>query len=180
LAAGSADETEGFYRQAVREGRGVMQYLVDVDGPVMGWIIEANGRAPAVLAAEMAARRATRFDPSQDAGANVDPDTGRKLPGHLDRVDHPEAAAYYARLKEELEARGSPEAAALRDAAEHTAWLLYKAWVDAGKPLALQPPPEEPEAAPDLTTFYLVLVAAAVLAILVRLRRAPPARPPRS
>ena len=71
-----------------------------------------------------------------------------------------------------LEARGSPEAAAMRDAAAHLAQLYYTAWVRAGKPAGFSAAPAEPEPA-NISMYMLLIPSAVLLLVLFWPRRRP-------
>ncbi len=158
------------YRERIREGRRPMRFLEKPEEAVFGWIVEAHARVAPVLEADTIAREATGYNPKEHEKAEGG------MASDLDRVDAPEARPYYARLQEELEKRGSPEAAAMREAAAHVADLLYTAWVRAGKPVALVPPPKQEE---SNLTWYLVAAAVAMTLLLLWPRRRPePSEPP--
>ena len=92
----------------------------------------------------------------------------------LDDVNSARAKPYYAAFKSELESRGQPEAAALRDAADHVAQLFYTAWVRAGKPAGLTAPPTAAAAAaPPTIAYWWLVVPTVVLTLLSLFRRRP-------
>jgi len=109
------------YRTQIAKGRRPVHYLAHPTDRLFDWLIAAHARVPLILEADTAARRAGRYNPAQH-------------PEDVDQVDSARALPYYKALADELAKRGSPEAAALRDASAHLADLFYTAWVRAGKP----------------------------------------------
>ena len=152
-----------FYAVEVRKGRADVPYLDDPTARLFDWAIEAAGRVQPILDADAAARKATGYVQSEKK------DEAEK---EMEDPAHPRSKAYYAAFKKELEARGSPEAAGMRDAAAHTAALFYTAWVRAGKPLSLEPPPPK-ETPPPPTPYWLIFMAIGMLALLLWPRRRP-------
>jgi len=175
LEIGLVNRYADFYAAAVREGRTEVQFLEDAEDGLFQWIAQAHARVPPILEAETAARRATGYSPGLEPAARESPDYPRlkaAKEADLDNLAAEPAKAYYAAFKRELEARGSPEALAMRDAADHVAALLYTAWVRAGKPpsLALAPAPAAPQGVP---IWFIALTAAMfILLFLPRRRRA--------
>jgi hypothetical protein len=158
-----------FYAAEIRKGRAEVPYLENVRDRCFDWIVQANARVQPILDADTAARRKTgykRSDNREEAEKETeDPSSDRSRP-------------YYAALKQELEARSSPDAAAMRDAADHLSSLFYTAWVRAGKPLSLAPAPAA-QAAPAPTLPYWLIGLTVLLIILTLLpRRRPGPTPP--
>ena len=152
---------QDFYAERLRDDREEVAYLDDVEAALFEWVVAAHGRASPILEADADARAATGYDPG--------------LPEHkadLDDLSSKRAAPYYRALQKNLAARGHPVAAAMRDAAAHTARLFYTAWVRAAKPrtLSAAPRPETEESFP----WTWVFVGIVVLTILLW-----PARRPR-
>jgi hypothetical protein len=148
-----------FYAAEVARDRTIVLYL---EGPVeaaFGWVVAANGRVAAVLEADAIARREANYNPKQwerpaDGSAS-----------DLDDLESARARPYYARLKAELQARGSPEAAAMRDAAHHVAECLYTAYVLSGKQIGRAAEAAEKPSAPAFP--YWALVAGVLVAIVL-------------
>jgi hypothetical protein len=117
-----------FYEAEVRKGREKVAAICDPRDTAFEWVLTSYDRTSLVLEADTIARRSTGYNPKDheraEAGGVAD----------LDNVESEQARPYYARLKEELDRRGAPEAAAMREAAEHVAQLLYTAYVAAGEP----------------------------------------------
>jgi len=152
---------EDFYRSELRRGRRQEAFLDDPDDRLFDWLTAAHGRVKPILEADSVARHRTRYNPAQH-------------PEDLDDVASKRARPYYETLRQELKRRGSPEAAAMRDAAAHLADLLYTAWVRAGKPPE-HPVSPEPQEEPQPMTHYLIFAAAAALLLsLLWSRRRPP------
>jgi hypothetical protein len=155
-----------FYAAEVRRDRTDVLYVQDPRGALFDWLIQAGARVAPILEADTAARRKTGYAP---------PEKVEDFDRELDDLNSERAKAYYAAFKSELEARASPDAQAMRDAAAHLAQLLYTAWVRAGKPASLSPVPAPAEAAPSSVPYWLILPAAIlVLLILVPRRRPAP------
>ncbi len=151
---------DSYYRAEIRKDRYDLPLVEDPTGRLFDWLIAAYARQKPILEAETAARTKTNYNPAQ----------------HTDDLDNPEserAKPYYAAFKQELEARGSPEAAAMREASGHVAELLYTAWVRAGKPLALTPAPPEPAEQPVSPQLWMALLAAGMVLVLLWPRRRP-------
>jgi len=147
-----------FYAAEIRKGRRPVRYLSKPKDHLAGWAIAAHGRIGPVLEADAVARKKATYNPAQH-------------PEDLADLDAVAARPYYEALKRDLERRGSPEAAALRDAAAHLPDLIYTAWVRAGKPPSLRAAAAEggkPDAAPP---YWLLVLAAVSLAILLWPRR---------
>jgi hypothetical protein len=163
LEIGLVVRYQDFYAAEVRQGRTEVLYLEDVQAPLFEWLIQANGRVGPILEAETAARRKTNYNPadkSKDAEKEMeDPSAERSRP-------------YYETFKKELEARGSPEAAAMRDAAAHLAQLFYTAWVRAGKPVSLAPAPP-PAAELPAIPYWLVGATILLMALILWPARRP-------
>jgi len=159
LEIGLVNRYVDFYKAEVRKDRYEPAYLAKPLDGLFDWLATAWSRQKPILEAETIARQKANYNPS-------------KTLADLDNLDSPEAKTYYTTFKQELEARGSPEAAAMRDAAGHVAELFYTAWVRAGKPLALTPAPEKaPEAQP--VPYWLIALGAALLLLLFWPRRRP-------
>ena len=151
---------DAFYRPEIRKGRYDVPLVENTGDRLFVWLAEAYVRIKPILEADTAARQKTGYNPADHKE-------------DLDDLASARAKPYYEALKQELEARGSPEAQALRDAAGHLAELLYTAWVRAGKPVALAPPPPQP-AAESFSQVWMVLLVAAMLLLILWPRR--PAR----
>ncbi|MBL7141110.1 MAG: hypothetical protein ISS74_09405 [Planctomycetes bacterium] len=149
-------------RAEVQSDRRVVHYLADPTDHLFDWLIAAHARVEPILEADTAARQATRYNPAQH-------------PEDLDQVDSAQARPYYKALAEELAKRGSPEAAALREASAHLADLLYTAWVRAGKPVTLQAAAQAADAEPT-PPYWLIALAVGLLLLLVWPRRRPARR----
>jgi len=157
LEVGLVHRYPEFYEKELRKGRRVVRYLDAPTDRLFDWLITAHGRVKPILEADSVARRKTTYNPAQH-------------PEDLDNPDSTRARAYYKTLKDELARRGSPEAAARRDAAAHLADLYYTAWVRAGKPLSLQaatPAKKETPTAP----YWLLAPAIALVILLLWPRR---------
>jgi hypothetical protein len=151
-----------FYAAEVAKGRGEASYVPDPRDRLFDWIIQAHSRAAPILAADTAARQATGYVP---------PTTRLEAEKEADDVALERVRPYYAALKKELEQRNSPEAAAMHEAAAHVADLLYTAWVNADKPVKLEPPPAAPAAEEKPSAYWLIPVLAAVMILLLFPRR---------
>jgi hypothetical protein len=166
LEIGLVNRYAGFYAADIRRGRADVVYVEDVEGRLFDWLIAANARVKDICDADIAARKKTGYQP---------PEKREDYDKELDDANSARAKPYYAALKAELEARGSPEAAAMRDAAGHLAQLIYTAWVQAGKPISLSPA-SAAEPPPAATSHYwLVLPMALLLFIILWPRRKPAA-----
>jgi hypothetical protein len=150
---GLVKRNEPFFAAEITKGRGTVVYVEDAEAALFRWLIAANGRVAPILEADSAARRATGYDPGLPENK-----------ADLDDLPSERAAPYYRALKRELDARGNPVAASMRDASADVARLLYTAWVRAGKPLSLHPSAERREPASSFPLEYTLL---AVLAILI-------------
>jgi hypothetical protein len=155
-----------FYAAEIRKDRRDVVYIEDVQGSLFDWLIEAHSRAATILDADTAARKRTGY---------VSPQSRDEADKELDDVASERLKPYYAAFKAELESRGSPEVLALRDSAAHIAQLYYSAWVRAGKPLSLTPPPvvAEKQPEPPGIPLWLIGVAMALLFFLFLPRRTP-------
>ena len=142
-----------------KDPRGV-RYLRDPTDRLFDWLIAAHGRIGPILEADAVARKQAKYNPAQH-------------PEDLDDLDAARARPYYETLKRELARRGSPEAAALRDAAAHLADLLYTAWVRAGKPLALWPAADAGRKPAPSPPYWLLVLAVGMLILLLWPRRRP-------
>lgn len=162
LEVGLVHRHLAFYETELRKLRYDVPFLEAPPRHLVEWAIEAYGRIPPVLEADATARRKAGYNPAEHLE-------------DLDDVNSERARSYYDSLKQELAARGSPEAVAMRDAAGHLAELVYTAWVRAGKPLALAKSGEEPPRQPAVP--YWLLVPAGLLFLLLLLPRRRPARP---
>ncbi|KPJ76108.1 MAG: hypothetical protein AMS14_02555, partial [Planctomycetes bacterium DG_20] len=105
---------EDFYRGELRGGRRQEAFLDDPQADLFDWLGVAHGRVAPILEADSVARHRTRYNPAQH-------------PEDLDDVTSKRARPYYESLRQELRRRGSPEAAAMRDAAAHLADRLFTA-----------------------------------------------------
>ncbi|MEA3366846.1 MAG: hypothetical protein U9R68_01885, partial [Planctomycetota bacterium] len=124
------------------------------------WLIAAHGRIGPILEADAVARKQAKYNPAQH-------------PEDLDDLDAARARPYYETLKQELARRGSPEAAALCDAAAHLADLLYTAWVRAGKPLSLRAAADAGRKPAPAPPYWLLGLAVGTLILLLWPRRRP-------
>jgi len=160
VEVGLVKRNEPFFAAEIRKDRGAVVYVEDAEAALFRWLIAAHGRVAPILEADDAARRATGYNPG--------------LPGNkadLDDLQSERAAPYYRALKRELDARGNPVAASMRDASADVARLLYTAWVRAGKPLSLYPSAERREPASSFPLEYLLLAALAMLILFWPRRR---------
>ena len=139
-----------FYSSEIRTQRREVPYLADAQSRLFDWLTETYARIGPILEADAAARLATAYNPADH-------------PEDLDDLQSERARPYYAAFKKELEARGSPEAAAMRDAADHVAALFYTAWVNAGKPLRLTPAPPPPQGSPTGNLWWFLMPIAMLL-----------------
>ena len=130
LEVGLVKRYADFYAAEIAKGRAEPAYQAAPLDRLFDWIVVANSRVPPILAADAAGAEGHRLRAAGVEG-------GRRQGVGRRRVA--ERAPYYAAFKKELEARSSPEAAAMRDAAAHLADLYYTAWTNAGKPLSLSP-----------------------------------------
>ncbi len=162
LTVGLVHRYPEFYEKAVRKGRQMVRYLDAPTDRLFDWLIAAHGRVKPILEADSAARKKTTYNPAQHPEDLTDPDATRARP-------------YYKTLKGELGRRGSPEAAARRDAAAHLADLVYTAWVRAGKPLSLQAAAPA-EQGPSTVPYWLLAPAIAMVILLLLPRRRPDTR----
>jgi hypothetical protein len=159
LEIGLVNHFADFYAAEVRKNRCDPPYAADPVDRLFDWLIEAWSRQKPILEAETIARKKADYNPS-------------KALADLDNYTSDAAKTYYAAFRSELEARGSPEANAMRDAAAHSAELLYTAWVRAGKPVTLTPAPARPEEAPA-TPYWLIGLAIGLFILLFWPRRRP-------
>jgi len=148
------------YDKEIRKDRRGVRYLRDPTDRLFDWLIAAHGRIGPILEADAVARKQAKYNPAQH-------------PEDLDDLDAARARPYYETLKRELARRGSPEAAALRDAADHLADLLYTAWVRAGKPLSLRPPADAGRKPVPSPPYWLLVLAVGMLILLLWPRRRP-------
>ena len=162
LEVGLVKRYPAFYAEEVKKDQTEPAYLADPQDRLFDWLIAANARVAPILAADTAARQATGYVPPSDA-ADFDKEA--------DDVSSERAKPYYAALKRELESRGSPEAAAMRDAAAHLADLFYTAWTNAGKPLSLAPAPAPAEK--ETSWVWLMPMVAALVILFLLPRRRP-------
>jgi len=162
LEIGLVVRNEEFYAAEVRKGRTEVAYVQNVRDALFDALVQANARMAPIVEADTAARRKTGYNP----GDRSNKEAGREMEDPANEKARP----YYAAFKQELEARGSPEAAAMRDAAAHLAQLYYTAWVRAGKPTSLLAAAPAPEAAP-LSPYVLLIPAALMVFILLWPRR---------
>ena len=166
-----------FYAAAVSDGRTEVPFLEDVEGGLFQWIAHAYARVPPILEAETAARRATGYSPGIEPAKEGSPQGAdrarlkKEKEVDLDDLAREPVKAYYAAFKHELEARGSPDALAMRDAADHVAQLLYTAWVSAGKPSSLAPAAPAPAAREGMPIWFIALAAAIFIMIFLPRRR---------
>jgi len=147
-----------FYANAIREGRRPVRYLDAPADALATWTAAARERVAPILEADAVARREATYNPAQH-------------PEDLTALDAAAARAYYEALRRELGRRGSPEAAALRDAAAHLSDLVYTAWVRAGKPLSLQAADAASTTDDRTSPYWLLVLAAVTLAVLLWPRR---------
>jgi len=162
VEVGLVKRNEPFFAAEICKDRGAVVYVEDAEAALFRWLIAANGRVAPILEADSAARRATGYNPGlPENKADLDdlPASTGEAGGQSER-----AAPYYRALKRELDARGNPVAASMRDASADVARLLYTAWVRAGKPLSLYPSVERREPASFFPLEYTLL---AVLALLI-------------
>jgi len=165
LEIGLVNRYLDFYAAEARKDRQELIYMDNVQDPIFDWLVEAHGRVAPILEADTAARKKTGYAP---------PEKKEDYEKELDDLGSARAKPYYAAFKAELEARGSPEAAAMRDSAAHLARLYYSAWVQAGKPLSLAAPaPVEKAAEKQEFPLWLMVLALMMLAMLFIPRRAP-------
>jgi hypothetical protein len=176
LEVGLMNRCRDFYAAEIVKGRGTVLYLPDPEGSTLAWVIQAHGLVPVLLEADAAARKKTGYDPKEHEKARKDGAGNVVDPSDLDNLDSERAKPYYATVKEELEARGSPLAAQMREASAHVAQLFYTAWTDAGKPLSLAAPeaPATDELNPWLPLWALGAVAMGLLVVLLPRRRPTP------
>jgi len=173
LEVGLVNRCRDFYAAEIVKGRGIVLYLPDPEGSTLAWVIQTHGLVPGLLEADAAARKKTGYDPKEHEKPKKD-DAGNVVdPSDLDNLDSERAKPYYAAVKEELEARGSPLAAQMRDAAAHVAQLFYTAWTDAGKPLSLaaSESPATDGSSPWLPLWAIGAVAMGLLVVLLPRRR---------
>ena len=169
LEIGLVNRHVDFYKAEVRKDRYEPAYLAKPLDDLFDWLVVAWSRQKPILEADSIARQKANYNPSKNLA-------------DLDNSDSPDAKTYYTAFKQELEARGSPEAAAMREATGHIAELLYTAWVRAGKPLVLAPAPDASGGVErtDVLTFgtihipyWLIVLAAALVILLFWPRRRP-------
>ena len=163
---GLAVRNDPFYAAEVRRGRTEVAYVENVCDAIFEWIVQANARVAPLLEADTAARAATQYNPGDKARA-------KEIEQETEDPANEKSRPYYAALKKELEARGSPEAAAMRAAAAHLAQLYYTAWVSAGKPAGFSAATAEPE--PENISMYMLLIPSAVLLLVLLWPRRRPA-----
>ncbi|MCX5683947.1 MAG: hypothetical protein NT049_09710 [Planctomycetota bacterium] len=163
LEIGLSVRYEPYYAAEVRRGRTEVAYIENARDAFFEWIVQANARAAPILEADTAARKAAGYNPGAKS---------KDIEQETEDPANEKSKPYYAALKKELEARSSPEAAAMRDAAGHLAQLYYTAWVRAGRPDTLSAAPAAAE--PENLTMYLMLIPSAILlAILIWPRKKP-------
>jgi hypothetical protein len=160
VEVGLVKRNEPFFAAEIRKDRGAVVYVEDAEAALFRWLIAANGRVAPILEADSAARRATGYNPGLPENK-----------ADLDDLPSERAAPYYRALKGELDARGNPVAASMRDASADVARLLYTAWVRAGKPLSLHPSAERREPASFFPLEYTLLTVLAVLILFWPRRR---------
>ncbi len=153
-----------FYEAELRSGRGMVRYVEGPLSSVFDGVLAAHARLVPVVEAAMAARDETGYDPGDEANR-----------ADLTDPDAPGALAYYTRLRERLQERGSPVAASRREAAAHLADLLYSAYVASGKRLG--GPPETEPAAHSPVSYWLLAAGVAVIIMLMLSRRRPRPEP---
>jgi hypothetical protein len=164
LEVGLYIRNEPFYAAEVRKGRTDVAYIDNVREALFDWLVQANARLAAILEADTAARQKTGYNP----GAKT-----KDAEQEMEDVNNEKSRPYYAALKKELEARGSPEAAAMRDAAAHLAQLYYTAWVRAGKPTSLASASASAPQGSPVSPYLLLLPTALLLFVLLWPRRKP-------
>ena len=165
---GLSVRNDPFYAAEVRKGHTEVAYIESARDAFFEWIAQANARVAPILEADTAARKATGYNPGAKS---------KEIEQETEDPANEKSKPYYAALTKELEARGSPEAAAMRDAAAHLAQLYYTAWVRAGKPDSLSAAPTTPE--PSNFSAYVILIPSAILlALLLWPRRKPFFREP--
>jgi hypothetical protein len=162
LEVGLVNRYFPFYAAEVAKGRTEPAYLADPVDRFFDWIVKANSRVAPILEADTAARKATGYEP---------PASAEEFDKELDNLNAEGAKRYYAALKKELEARGSPEAAAMQDAAAHLADVLYTAWTSAGKPKSFAPVAAAPAEEKPMTWVWLLPMVAVLVIVLLRPRR---------
>jgi len=160
VEVGLVKRNESFFAAEIAKGRGVIVYVEDPEAALFAWLIAANGRAAPILEADSAARRATGYNPGLPENK-----------ADLDDLQSERAAPYYRALERELDARGNPVAASMRDASADAARLLYTAWVRAGKPLSLHPSAERRETVSSFPLEYTLLAGLAMLILFWPRRR---------
>jgi hypothetical protein len=158
-----------FYAAEIRKGRAEVPYVDRVLDRCFDWIVQANARVQPILDADTVARRKAGYKPAEKR-EDVEKET--------EDPSSERSRAYYDAFKQELEARGSPDAAAMRDAAEHLASLLYTAWVRAGKPLSLAPPVIAPVAPAPTFPYWLIGLTVLLVVLTLLPRRRPGPTPP--
>ncbi len=161
LEVGLLARFEDFYAGQLRRRRRQETFLDDPTDALFDWLIAAHARVDPILEADSIARHRTRYNPAQH-------------PEDAGDVTSKRARPYYESLRQELKRRGSPEAAAMRDAAAHLADLLYTAWVRAGKPPQHAPSPEPQDERQPVTQYLIIGAAVAMLLSLLWPRRRPP------
>jgi len=161
LEVGLLARFEDFYAGELRRHRRQETFLDDPPDALFDWLIAAHARVGPILEADSVARHRTRYNPAQH-------------PEDTDDVTSKRARPYYESLRQELTRRGSPEAAAMRDAAAHLADLLYTAWVRAGKPPQHAPSPQPQDERQPVTQYLIIGAAVAMLLSLLWPRRRPP------
>jgi hypothetical protein len=169
VEVGLVKRNEPFFAAEICKDRGAVVYVEDAEAALFRWLIAANGRVAPILEADSAARRATGYNPGlPENKADLDdlPASTGEAGGQSER-----AAPYYRALQRELDARGNPVAASMRDASADVARLLYTAWVRAGKPLSLYPSAERREPAPFFPLEYTLLAVFALLFLFWPRRR---------
>jgi len=168
-----------FFAAEIAKGRGAVVYVEDAEAALFSWLIAANGRVAPILEADSAARRAAGYNPGlpenkadlDDLPASTGPPAARSRKADEAGGQSERAAPYYRALEQELDARGNPVAASMRDASADVARLLYTAWVRAGKPLSLYPSAERREPAPFFPLEYTLLAGLALLILFLPRRR---------
>jgi len=160
IEIGLVKRNESFFAAEIRKDRGTVVYVEDAEAALFSWLITANGRVAPILEADSAARRATGYNPGLPENK-----------ADLDDLQSERAAPYYRALAQELDARGNPVAASMRDASADVARLLYTAWVRAGKPLSLYPSAERRETVSSFPLEYTLLAGLAMLILFWPRRR---------
>jgi hypothetical protein len=160
---GLAVRNEPFYAAEVQRGRTEAVYVENARDAFFQWIVQANARVAPILEADTLARKQTGYNP----GAKT-----KEIEQETEDPANEKSKPYYAALKKELEARGSPESAAMRDAAAHLAQLYYTAWVRAGKPDSLSAVVVAQEPA-GLSPYVLLIPSAILLFVLLWPRKRP-------